>query len=142
MRRMLQRIKQMVVKEFIQIFRDRKMKPIIFVTPVLQLIVFGYAVTMDVTNIRMAVYDLDKTSVTREIARRSRIGIFQIINFPDRCELGTFSMRGQTVCSILTAASLRLEGGRFLSTHAGRTRTSPCRGGYDTALSRIQWTSR
>lgn len=83
MRRMLQRIRQMVVKEFIQIFRDRKMKPIIFVTPVLQLIVFGYAVTMDVTNIRMAVYDLDKTSVTREIARRFEgSGYFRIDHFP------------------------------------------------------------
>jgi ABC-2 type transport system permease protein len=55
MRDMLRRINHMVIKEFIQIFRDRKMKPIIFVIPVIQLIVFGYAVTMDVTNIRTAV---------------------------------------------------------------------------------------
>ncbi len=83
MREMLRRIKHMVVKEFIQIFRDKKMKPIIFVTPVIQLIVFGYAVTMDVTNIRMAVFDLDKTSVTREIARRFEgSGYFRIDHFP------------------------------------------------------------
>lgn len=83
MRGMLSRIKHMVVKEFIQIFRDRKMKPIIFVTPVIQLIVFGYAVTMDVTNIRTAVFDLDKTSVTREIARRFEgSGYFRIDHFP------------------------------------------------------------
>ncbi len=83
MRDMLRRIKHMVIKEFIQIFRDRKMKPIIFVIPVIQLIVFGYAVTMDVTNIRTAVYDLDKTSVTREIARRFEAsGYFRINAFP------------------------------------------------------------
>lgn len=83
MKEILRRIKHMVVKEFIQIFRDKKMKPIIFVTPVIQLIVFGYAVTMDVTNIRMAVFDLDKTSVTREIARRFEgSGYFRIDHFP------------------------------------------------------------
>ncbi|MBP1750567.1 MAG: ybhR-2, partial [Deltaproteobacteria bacterium] len=83
MRDSLRRIKHMIIKEFIQIFRDRKMKPIIFVIPVIQLIVFGYAVTMDVTNIRTAVYDLDKTSVTREIARRLEAsGYFRINAFP------------------------------------------------------------
>ena len=83
MKESLRRIKHMVIKEFIQIFRDRKMKPIIFVIPVLQLIVFGYAVTMDVTNIRTSVYDLDKTSVTREIARRFEAsGYFRINHFP------------------------------------------------------------
>ena len=79
----LRRIKYMIVKEFIQIFRDKKMKPIIFVTPVLQLIVFGYAVTMDVMNIRTAVYDLDKTKVTREIAQRfESSGYFRIVAYP------------------------------------------------------------
>ncbi len=79
----MRRIKYIIKKEFIQIFRDRKMKPIIFVTPVLQLIVFGYAVTMDVANIRTAVYDLDKTSVTREIARRfESSGYFRIVAYP------------------------------------------------------------
>lgn len=79
----LRRIKYMVIKEFIQIFRDKKMKPIIFVTPVIQLLVFGYAVTMDVANIRTAVYDLDKTSVTREIARRFEAsGYFRIVAYP------------------------------------------------------------
>jgi ABC-2 type transport system permease protein len=83
MRDTLRRIKYMIKKEFIQIFRDRKMKPIIFVAPVLQLIVFGYAVTMDVANIRTAVYDLDKTSVTREIARRfESSGYFRIVAYP------------------------------------------------------------
>ncbi len=84
MKAMVGRIRHMIKKEFIQIFRDRKMKPIIFVTPVIQLIVFGYAVTMDVTNIRTAVFDLDKTSVTREIARRfESSGYFRIDSFPD-----------------------------------------------------------
>lgn len=60
----------MVVKEFIQLFRDRRMKAIIFVIPIMQLIVFGYAVTTDVKDIATAVYDLDRSSESRELLRR------------------------------------------------------------------------
>jgi ABC-2 type transport system permease protein len=66
----VERINQMVRKEFIQIFRDRRMKAIVFVIPLLQTMVFGYAVTMDVNNIPTAVYDLDRSSESRELARR------------------------------------------------------------------------
>lgn len=67
---MFERIKRMVIKEFIHIFRDRRMKAVIFGAPIVQLIVFGYAVTTDVNNIRTAVYDLDKSYESRELARR------------------------------------------------------------------------
>lgn len=60
----------MVIKEFIQVFRDRRMKAIVFVIPVMQLMVFGYAVTTDVNNISTAVYDLERSYESREIVRR------------------------------------------------------------------------
>jgi ABC-2 type transport system permease protein len=50
----------MVIKEFIQIFRDKRMKAIVFVIPVLQTLVFGFAVTTDVSNVPSAVIDLDR----------------------------------------------------------------------------------
>lgn len=65
---MIERIKQMLIKEFLQMFRDPKMKAIIFVVPVLQTLIFGYAVTLDVKNIQTAVYDRDQTPSSREIA--------------------------------------------------------------------------
>jgi ABC-2 type transport system permease protein len=37
---MVERIKQMVIKEFIQVLRDKRMKAIIFVVPIIQLLVF------------------------------------------------------------------------------------------------------
>lgn len=67
---MFQRIKNMILKEFIQVFRDKRMKAIVFVTPILQLMVFGYAVTTDVNHISTAVYDLDKSYESRELVRR------------------------------------------------------------------------
>ena len=64
----LGRIKHMLIKEFIQIFRDPRMKAVIFVMPIVQALVFGYAVTTDVKNVRLAVYDLDGRNASRELA--------------------------------------------------------------------------
>jgi len=74
-----ERIKHMLIKEFIQIFRDPKMKAIIFVMPILQVLIFGYAVTLDVNHITTGVYDLDNSVVSRElIARFENSGYFEI----------------------------------------------------------------
>ena len=66
---MLERLESMLVKEFIQVLRDPRMRTTIFVAPVLQIMVFGYAATTDVKNVPIAIYDLDNTSQTREITR-------------------------------------------------------------------------
>lgn len=67
---MFERIRRVVIKEFIQLFRDRRMKAIVFVIPIMQLIVFGYAVTTDVNDIRTAIYDLDRSAESRELFNR------------------------------------------------------------------------
>ena len=67
---MFERIRQMLVKEFIQVLRDPRMKGIIFVMPVLQLLVFGYVVTTDVNHVATAVYDLDASVASRELVSR------------------------------------------------------------------------
>lgn len=64
---MLERVRHMLVKEFIQIFRDPRMKAVIFLMPMIQLMVFGYAVTTDVKNVKTAVYDLDNSMTSREL---------------------------------------------------------------------------
>ena len=77
---MLERIRQMLIKEFIQVLRDPKMKGVLFVMPVAQLLVFGYAVTTDVRNVRTAVYDLDNSVASRELVSRfASNGYFKII---------------------------------------------------------------
>lgn len=67
---MIERIWRMVVKEFIQLLRDRRMKAVVFGAPIAQMLLFGYAVTTDVTNIRTAIYDGDNSYESREIVRR------------------------------------------------------------------------
>ncbi len=62
-------ILQVTWKEFIQAFRDPRMSVIIFIAPVVQLILFGYAVTTDVKNITVAVMDHDRSAASREVLR-------------------------------------------------------------------------
>jgi ABC-2 type transport system permease protein len=63
----IRRIMSMVRKEFIHLFRDRRMYPIIFVAPVMQLILFGYAATMDVKDVKLVVLDRARTQESREV---------------------------------------------------------------------------
>ncbi len=67
---MWERIRHMLIKEFIQIFRDPRMKTVIFLMPMIQLMVFGYAVTTDVKHVATAVYDLDNSITSREMVSR------------------------------------------------------------------------
>lgn len=64
------RIRHIVRKEFIQIRRDPKMLRLILVAPVFQLIIFGYGVTTDITNVPTVVVDSDGTQPSRELAAR------------------------------------------------------------------------
>ncbi len=57
----------MLVKEFIQTFRDPRMRVVLFITPMIQTIIFGYAVNMDVRNIPTAVIDRDNSPRSREL---------------------------------------------------------------------------
>ena len=66
---MFTRITSLIVKEFLQVFRDPRMRFVIFVSPIVQMLIFGYAATMDITNIPVAVYDLDNTKESRDVIR-------------------------------------------------------------------------
>jgi ABC-2 type transport system permease protein len=64
---MFQRIKRMVVKEFLQMLRDPRMRLVIFGLPVIQMMVMAFALTTDVMNIRTGVLDMDKTPASRKL---------------------------------------------------------------------------
>jgi ABC-2 type transport system permease protein len=59
-----------IVKEFLQIRRDLRMIPVIFVAPVVQITVFGFAVNTDVTKVPMVLVDQDKSASSRDFASR------------------------------------------------------------------------
>ena len=64
------RIRLLMWKEFLQFRRDPLLLPLLFIMPVLQLVMFGYVVGADVTNVTTAVVDLDRTSLSRELGRQ------------------------------------------------------------------------
>lgn len=75
----IQRINALLVKEFGQLVKDKRMLPIVFVAPVLQLIFLGYAASLDVKNISMVVCDLDKSRTSRDfISTFTNAGYFSI----------------------------------------------------------------
>ncbi|MCK4777388.1 MAG: ABC transporter permease [Actinomycetia bacterium] len=50
----------LVKKEFLHVFRDKGLLPVVFIVPLVQLIMFGYVVSTDVKNLSVAVVDYDR----------------------------------------------------------------------------------
>ena len=76
----LLRIKAVAKKELIQIWRDPLSLAMAFLMPVMLLFIFGYAITLDVNNIRTVIYDMDNSSLSRELVAEFReSGYFRVI---------------------------------------------------------------
>jgi ABC-2 type transport system permease protein len=67
---MLKGIVNIMLKELIQLSRDKRMFPLILIAPILQLLIYGYAATFDIEDIPTAVYDSDRSAESREYLRR------------------------------------------------------------------------
>ena len=97
-----ERILRLMIKEFIQVLRDPRMKAMIFVLPVIQLLVFGYAVTTDVNHIKTILVDNDRSVHSRQLIENfTSSGIFRIIAYSDNDEAITENLdRGSAVVGI------------------------------------------
>lgn len=62
----LRRIIAIILKELTQLKRDKKMYPLLFSAPILQLIVLGYAANFDIKHIPTGVLDMDNTTMSRQ----------------------------------------------------------------------------
>jgi ABC-2 type transport system permease protein len=78
----MRRIRHILFKELAQLRRDRRMIPILFIAPVVQLIILGYAANVDVKLIDTAVCDYDHSPRSRELLRGiSASGYFDIVAY-------------------------------------------------------------
>ena len=66
------RLAALVRKELIHIRRDPRSLAMAFAMPLLLLVLFGYAITMDINNLNVAVYDQDKSAASRDYVERFR----------------------------------------------------------------------
>ena len=67
---MIARLRQMLFKEFIQVFRDKRTRFVLFGPPIIQLLIFGYAATLEIRHVPTAVVDYDNTQVSRDLVSR------------------------------------------------------------------------
>ena len=67
---MLARLKQMLIKEFIQVFRDKRTRFILIGPPIFQMLVFGYAANYEIRHVPTVVLDLDHSEESRELISR------------------------------------------------------------------------
>jgi ABC-2 type transport system permease protein len=90
------RIRELVRKEFILLFRDRRSRRVLVVAPIVMLLLFGYVVNYDIRIIRVALLDQSHTRESRIIADAfSANKIFRITNFlEDQRELEQLLLKG------------------------------------------------
>jgi len=77
---MIERIRVILWKEFKQTLREPRMRFLLFLPPIVQLLIFGFAVNMDVDVSPIAWMDMDRTPLSREL--RSRFegsGRFEVV---------------------------------------------------------------
>lgn len=80
-------LKAIAKKEFIHILNDRLTLSLALFIPALQLMIYGYAIDMDVKHIRSAVLDFDKTNYSRLVTEKlENSQYFNIKYYPDNEE--------------------------------------------------------
>jgi ABC-2 type transport system permease protein len=94
---------QFIIKELLQVKRDKKMLVVIFIAPIIQLLFLGYAANMDVNVIRTTIFDQDKSETSRELIRKfEHSGYFKIDYYVDNYEEVTGLLNnGKTLVAIV-----------------------------------------
>ena len=81
---MILRTRSLVRKEFLHILRDRRTLFVMFMMPVIQLVLLGYAATTDIEHLSTAVADGDRSAASRELIDAYRASnYFDIIRYVD-----------------------------------------------------------
>lgn len=66
----INRLKSLIIKEFLSVFKDPKNRALIIIPPIMQLFVFAPAITLEIKNIDLAVLDYSFSYQSRELVSR------------------------------------------------------------------------
>ena len=66
----INRLKSLIIKEFLSVFKDPKNRALIIIPPIMQLFVFAPAITLEIKNIDLAVLDYSASYQSRELVSR------------------------------------------------------------------------
>ncbi len=118
----LTRLLAIARKELIQLRRDTRSLILAFLLPVLLLVLFGYAISWDVRDLRTAVLDGDRSARSRELIESFRAsGYFEIVDHLERpAEIGPLLDRGaiQIALVIPPGFAADVDGGRTAAVQA------------------------
>ena len=67
---MLGRILALIIKEFHAVWRDKKSRGVLIVPPLIQLIIFSFAATLDVKNVSLGIVNRDNGNEAIELLQR------------------------------------------------------------------------
>ena len=67
---MLRRIWFMMRKEFIQVWRDRRLRIFLILPPLFQIMVYGYATNFDIKHVPTAIFDEDHSPESQDLINR------------------------------------------------------------------------
>jgi len=99
---MIERILSLLKKEFIQIARDKKLRFVVLVAPILQLLIFGYAAVIDIKHIATGICDRDQSAASRElIYRLKNSDYFDLKYFETDNKRLTFLMDSEKINAII-----------------------------------------
>ena len=114
---MWERIRTVMHKEFRSVLRDPRMRMVIFGLPVIQTLIFGYAVSLDVRHVRLGVLDRDGTPASRAlVARFIGSSYFDAVAFTQ-----DESAASRLIDASDAAAILQINSGYEADLHGGRT---------------------
>ena len=84
---MRSRIPAIARKEALHILRDWRTLYLAFILPVVMILLFGYAITFDIKDFRLAVLDHDHSQTSRDLVRRfTANGYFRLVAEPNSAE--------------------------------------------------------
>lgn len=104
--KMNSRLLSIIRKEFIHIIRDPRTLAIMFIIPIVQLILLGYAATTDIRRLNTAVYDADRTLQSRQLIEAYRASdYFRIAyNVSSEREIAELLDRGDARAGVIIPA--------------------------------------
>jgi ABC-2 type transport system permease protein len=155
---MIERIFAIIRKELDQLFRNRRARLFLFVPPIFQLIIYGYAVNLDVDNLRMGWMDMDQSPQSHNLlASFQGSGRFLITALPQsEKEIQDVLDRGEAQVIVRvkpgfgrdillghpTTAQILVDGTNSNSASLASAYTSQLLGAYSASLAAPQLQSR
>ncbi len=96
------RLRAQFIKEVLSVLRDPRSRMVVFVPPILQLLIFAFAATLEVRNVDVAVYDQDAGRWSHEFIQRldSAGFITRLRHVDSQRQLDTLIDRGEVIAAL------------------------------------------